>query len=74
MDDLTILNEIGKFSKKNMSFLNHLKKSGIKFENEKGTKKHTVFIGACTVIFDYDSLKIKTKGKCDTFEKTLNSL
>ena len=68
MNNLQAINQIGIFSKKNMSFLKFLEKEGIKFEKTKLARKHTInIIGGCSVVFDYDELKIKTKGDCTRF-------
>ena len=59
------INAIGLFSKKNLAFVNSLKKKNIEFENIKKAKKNIVIVGGCKVIFDYDDLVVKTTGKCE---------
>ena len=68
---IQIINEIGKFSQKNMKFLNKLKKANIEFENTRKRKKNTIQIGSCSVIYDYDALEVKTKGRCKDIKEFL---
>ena len=71
LSPLQVINEIGKFSQKNMKFINKLKKANIDFETIKKVKKNTIKIGSCSVIYDYDLLEVKTKGKCKDIEEFL---
>lgn len=78
LSELEIINLIGKFSNKNMKFINDLKKNGWFQGNEKRCKKNTIYvkrgIASCTIIFDYDKLDIKTKGDsnfCDELMKLI---
>jgi len=54
-----------------MRFINKLKKANIEFENTRKVKKNTIKIGSCSVIFDYDALEVKTKGKCKDIKEFL---
>ena len=65
------INAIGLFSKKNLAFVNSLKKKNIEFESIKKAKKNTIIVSGCKVIFDYDYLVVKTSGKCGEIEKLL---
>jgi len=66
VSELDAINIIGKFSKENMRFISSLKKNGMWRSNEKIKRKHVVEASwgdkACTVIFDYNDLDVKTKG------------
>jgi len=65
------INEIGKFSQKNMKFLNRLRNANIEFENIRKKKKNITTIESCSVIYDYDALEVKTKGKCQEIKEFL---
>ncbi len=72
MNDLEAINQIGIFSKRNINFLNNLKKNNIDFENKRKTTKNIIRINNCTITFDYNDLEIKTKGNCEPYIKYLN--
>jgi hypothetical protein len=66
LNELEVINIIGKFSKQNMRFISDMKRGGLYVSNEKKKKKHHVVakLGdySCKVTFDYDALDIKTEG------------
>lgn len=69
LSDLEIINQIGMLSKRNLKFINNLKKNDIQFENYKKASKNVVKVNSCTIVYDYSNLEIKTKGDCDKFEE-----
>ncbi len=66
LNDLEVINLVGKFSKKNMRFITDLKKQGLFIESDKRNMKNKVVAGdgesQCTVTFDYNNMDVKTKG------------
>lgn len=71
LSPIQVINEIGKFSQRNVKFLNELKKKNIEFDNIKKAKKNITNIGKCSVIYDYDDLQVKTKGKCQDIKELI---
>lgn len=71
LSPIQVLNEIGKFSQKNVKFLNNLKNKNIEFENTRKTKKNITKIGPCSVTYNYDDMEIQTKGKCQDIEELI---
>lgn len=66
---IEVINKIGLFSKKNLAFINSLKKKNIEFENIRKANKSTIIVSGCKIIFDYNELAVKTTGKCEQILK-----
>jgi len=69
LSELEVINIIGKFSQKNIKFINDLKKENLFAGNDKKVKKNIIFakegLNSCTITFDYDKMDVTTAGDAD---------